>query len=68
MYLGFCSRGRSHDAGSSLNEGPVGVLFFVFFIRVPYYFGDLKRDPNLESYPCAFQYSQPRSDLFFQQS
>ena len=23
----------------------------VFFIRVPYYTGDLKRDPNLENYP-----------------
>ena len=22
-----------------------------FFIRVPYYIGDLKRDPNIESYP-----------------
>ena len=23
----------------------------VLFIRVPYYLGDLKRDPNLDNYP-----------------
>ena len=33
--------------GSSLNPGPFRVLF----IRVPYYFGNPKRDPNLENYP-----------------
>ena len=33
--------------GSSLNLGPFRVLF----IRVPYYFGNPKRDPNLENYP-----------------
>ena len=27
------------------------VPFRVLFIRVPYYIGDLKRDPNLENYP-----------------
>ena len=27
------------------------VPFRVLFIRVPYYFGDLKRRPDLESYP-----------------
>ena len=26
----------------------------VVLIRVPYYIGDLKKDPNLESYPCEF--------------
>ena len=27
------------------------VSFGVLFIRVPYYIGDLKGDPNLENYP-----------------
>ena len=27
------------------------VPFRVLFIRVPYYIGDLKRDPNIEAYP-----------------
>ena len=27
------------------------VPFRVLFIEVPYYFGDLKRGPNLENYP-----------------
>ena len=25
----------------------------VLFIRVPYYIGDIKGDPNFENYPCA---------------
>ena len=29
------------------------VRFRVLFIGVPYYIGDLQRDPNLENYPCA---------------
>ena len=29
------------------------VPFRVVIIRVPYYIGDLKRDPNLESYPYS---------------
>ena len=29
----------------------VVFYFKVLFIRVPYYIGDLKRDPNLENYP-----------------
>ena len=38
--------------GSSLNSGPLlGVLFYM---RVPYYIGDLKRDPTLENYPYIF--------------
>ena len=38
------------DRGSSLNSRvPVRVLL----IRVPYYFGDPKRDPDLGNYPCA---------------
>ena len=28
-----------------------GAPFRVLFIRVPYYIGDLKRDPNLENCP-----------------
>ena len=28
---------------------PLGSLF----IRVPYYIGDPKRDPDLENYPCT---------------
>ena len=36
---------RTHKALSRLKLGP-------FFIRDPYYFGDLNRDPNLEHYPC----------------
>ena len=31
------------------------VPFRVIFIRVPYKIGDLKRDPNLENYPCGGQ-------------
>ena len=27
------------------------VPFTVLFVRVPYYIGDLKGDPNLENYP-----------------
>ena len=38
------------NMGSSLNFGPFGVLF----IRMPYYIGDLKRDPTLENYPFPF--------------
>ena len=34
--------------GSFLNQGP---LIRILFIRVPYYTGDLKRDPSLENYP-----------------
>ena len=30
----------------------ITVPFGVLFIWVPYYVGDLKRDPNLENYPC----------------
>ena len=34
------------------------------FIRVPYYIGDLKRDPNLENYPLgASQGSCSRSTV-----
>ena len=29
----------------------IRFLFKVPFIRVPYYVGDLKRDPNLGNYP-----------------
>ena len=29
----------------------LGSSLKVLFIRVPYYFGDLHRDPNLENYP-----------------
>ena len=36
--------------GSSSNWDP---LFRVPFIRVPYYTGDRKRDPNLENYPVV---------------
>ena len=35
----------------------LGFPFGVLFIRVPYYFGDLERDPNLESYPERGSYS-----------
>ena len=28
-------------------------MFKVLIIRVPYYIGDLKRDPDLENYPYA---------------
>ena len=31
--------------------GSFGSLLGSFFIRVPYYFGDPKGDPNLENYP-----------------
>ena len=34
--------------GSSLK---IRVPFWVPFIRVPYYVGDLNRDPNLSNYP-----------------
>ena len=27
------------------------VLFRVLLLRMPYYFGDLKRDPDLENHP-----------------
>ena len=39
---------RDQDLGSSLNLGP---FLMVLFIRMPYYLGDLKRDPNSENYP-----------------
>ena len=29
----------------------LGSPFHVLLIRVPYYIGDLERDPNLENYP-----------------
>ena len=32
----------------------LGSLLGVLFARVPYYIGDLKRDPNLENYPYKF--------------
>ena len=35
----------------------LGLLFFL--IRVPFYFGDRKWDPNLENYPCGI-WSQTR--------
>ena len=31
---------------------PWDSIWVVFKMRVPYYIGDLTRDPNLESYPC----------------
>ena len=31
----------------------IRVPFKVLSKRVPYYFGDLARDPNLENYPCG---------------
>ena len=34
--------------GSSLN---LGSLLGSLFISVPYFIGDLKRDPNFENYP-----------------
>ena len=34
----------------------IRVPFRVLFIRVPYYIGDQKRDPNLENYP--YNYTQ----------
>ena len=40
---------RAH--GSSRNSGP----FWYPVGTVPYYFGDLQRDPNLENYPEVFQ-------------
>ena len=30
------------------------VPFRVLFARAPFYFGGLKRDPDLENYPCGF--------------
>ena len=36
------------------------VPFRLLFIRVPYYIGDLKRDPNLENYPCLVASAEPR--------
>ena len=38
--------------GSSLK---LGSQFRVLFIRVPYYIGDMKRDPNSENYPYRSQ-------------
>ena len=32
---------------------PVRVPFRVLCTRVPYYIGDLKRDPDLENYPSV---------------
>ena len=35
----------------------------VLFIRVPYYTGDLERDPNLENYPVVVTH-RPLSSSF----
>ena len=46
--MGFSSRSRSfHHLGSSLKQGPFKGPCVT---RVPYYNGDLEREPNLESY------------------
>ena len=50
-----CAAPKPHDkasthVGSSLNWVS---LLGSFFIRVPYYIVDLKRDPNLENYLCV---------------
>ena len=34
-----------------MGSSPIYGPFRVLFIRVPYYIGDLERDPNLENYP-----------------
>ena len=39
---------------SSLNF-KLGSLSGFFFVRVPYYIGDLKGDPNLENYPHRYE-------------
>ena len=31
----------------------IRVPFRVYFIRMPYYIGDLNRDPSLENYPSS---------------
>ena len=33
---------------------------FLCFIKVPYYTGDRKRDPNLENYPYGMRHSAPK--------
>ena len=43
---------RLNATGTWVGFG-IRVPFRVLFIRVPYYFGDLKRPPNLENYPFA---------------
>ena len=35
------------------------VPFRVLLIRVPYYIGDLKGDPNLENYPSRGDWGMP---------
>ena len=42
------SRSRRSRRSRSSSSRP---LFGVLFMRVPYYIGDPKRDPNLENYP-----------------
>ena len=41
--------GASPEAYGQFSK--LGSLLGPFLIRVPYYTGDLKRDPNLENYP-----------------
>ena len=40
----------------------IRVPFRVFFIRVPYHIGDLKRDPSLENYPYHQPYKPQTAD------
>ena len=45
--------GHGSHIGSSLTKVPFGVPF----IRVPYYIGDVKGDPDLENYPKPYALS-----------
>ena len=37
----------------------LGSLWGVLFVRVPYYMGDQKPDPNLENYPYEYTMIEP---------